>query len=258
MTWSLHETTAFTLWPICHWEPVVCLTKSPSTLWRMVRTDARKIGAHHDVHFLLLCSLAASLALNLALTVCYILFSTVPLRTPELSLTSHSSTDIQVTWQPLPAKVSRGRLSAYRLSYRTAADSTVASVEIPQNITRYLLEGLQPDTIYLLRMAAATRAGWCEPSAWTSHRTPKTSSSNGKRPERALRSFTLLSSRQTAVFCARLYPFMQLLFQEADNDKVNHTVPDLSPGFWSPVFIVAFRIPGGSLELMQLGQSLLL
>ncbi|TWW76027.1 protogenin B-like [Takifugu flavidus] len=102
----------------------------------------------------------------------------VPLRTPELSLTSHSSTDIQVNWQPLPAKVSRGRLSAYRLSYRTAADSTVASVEIPQNSTQHLLEGLQPDTIYLLRMAAATRAGWCEPSAWTSHRTPKTSSSN--------------------------------------------------------------------------------
>uniref|UniRef100_A0A669C1E0 Protogenin n=1 Tax=Oreochromis niloticus TaxID=8128 RepID=A0A669C1E0_ORENI len=100
----------------------------------------------------------------------------VPLRTPELSLTSHSTTDIQVSWQPLPAKVSRGRVSAYRLSYRTAADSTVTSVELLQNSTEYLLEGLQPDTIYLLRMAAATRVGWCEPSAWTSHRTPKTSS----------------------------------------------------------------------------------
>ncbi|KAK9516552.1 hypothetical protein VZT92_024473 [Zoarces viviparus] len=101
----------------------------------------------------------------------------VPLRTPELSLISQSSTDIQVIWQPLPAKVSRGRLSAYRLSYRTAADSAVTSVELPQNSTEYLLEGLQPDTIYLLRMAAATRVGWCEPSTWTSHRTPKTSSS---------------------------------------------------------------------------------
>uniref|UniRef100_A0A7N8Y6R9 Protogenin B-like n=1 Tax=Mastacembelus armatus TaxID=205130 RepID=A0A7N8Y6R9_9TELE len=101
----------------------------------------------------------------------------VPLRTPELSLTSHSSKDIQVSWQPLPAKLSRGRVSAYRLSYRTAADNTVTSVELPQNSTEYLLEGLQPDTIYLLRMAAATRMGWCEPSAWTSHRTPKTSSS---------------------------------------------------------------------------------
>ncbi|KAM9807749.1 protogenin B-like [Neosynchiropus ocellatus] len=99
----------------------------------------------------------------------------VPLRTPELSLTSSSSTDIQATWQPLPTKLSRGRVSAYRLSYRTAVDNTVHSVELPQNTTEYHLEDLQPDTIYLLRMAAATRVGWCEPSAWTSHRTPKIS-----------------------------------------------------------------------------------
>ncbi|XP_060933219.1 protogenin B-like [Limanda limanda] len=99
----------------------------------------------------------------------------VPLRTPELTLTSHSSTDIQVSWQLLPAKLSRGQVSAYRLSYRTASDTTVTSVELPQNSTEILLESLQPDTIYLLRMAAATRVGWCEPSAWTSHRTPKAS-----------------------------------------------------------------------------------
>ncbi|MEQ2183699.1 hypothetical protein GOODEAATRI_000669 [Goodea atripinnis] len=97
----------------------------------------------------------------------------VPLRTPELTLTSHSSTDIQVTWQPLPAKISRGRVLAYRLSYRTAIDDTVINVELSQNSTEHLLEGLQPDTIYLLRIAVATRVGWCEPSAWTSHRTPK-------------------------------------------------------------------------------------
>ncbi|XP_037539502.1 protogenin B [Nematolebias whitei] len=100
----------------------------------------------------------------------------VPLRTPELTLTSHSSADIQVSWQPLPAKISRGRMMAYRLSYRTATDDTVTNVELPHNSTEYRLEGLQPDTIYLLRMAAATRVGWCEPSAWTSHRTPKISS----------------------------------------------------------------------------------
>ena len=107
-------------------------------------------------------------------------FSAVPLRTPELSLTSRSSTDIQVSWQPLPAKISRGRLSAYRLSYRTAVDNTVKTVELPHNCTEHLLQGLQPDTIYLLRMAAATRVGWCEPSAWSSHRTPKVSSNKGK------------------------------------------------------------------------------
>ncbi|CAB1322609.1 unnamed protein product, partial [Coregonus sp. 'balchen'] len=84
--------------------------------------------------------------------------------------------DIHVSWQPLPTKLSRGNIWAYRLSYRTAADATVLSVELAQNNTKYLLGDLQPDTIYLLRIAAATRVGWCEPSSWTSHRTPDTSS----------------------------------------------------------------------------------
>ncbi|XP_030223165.1 protogenin B [Gadus morhua] len=101
----------------------------------------------------------------------------VPLRTPELSLTSRNTSDIQVGWQPLPAKLSRGRVSAYRLSYRTAADPDVTAVDLPRNATEHHLDHLEPDTIYLLRIAVATRVGWCEPSAWTSHRTPRVSSS---------------------------------------------------------------------------------
>ncbi|XP_056307521.1 protogenin B [Danio aesculapii] len=103
----------------------------------------------------------------------------VPLRTPELSLTSRSPTDILVSWQPLPPKLSRGRVSAYRLSYRTATDEQVNSIELPvssENGTQYLLQDLQPDTIYLIRMSVSTRVGWSQPSAWSSHRTPKTSS----------------------------------------------------------------------------------
>ncbi|TNM91139.1 hypothetical protein fugu_003428 [Takifugu bimaculatus] len=100
----------------------------------------------------------------------------VPLRAPELSLTSHSPTDIQVSWQPLPEKLSRGRVSAYSLSYRSGDDSTVSQLELSGEKTRHLLENLQPDTIYLLRIAAATGVGWGEQSAWTSHRTPKASS----------------------------------------------------------------------------------
>lgn len=106
----------------------------------------------------------------------------VPLRAPELSLTSHSPTDIQVSWQPLPEKLSRGRVSAYSLSYRSADDSTVAQVELSGEKTQHLLENLQPDTIYLLRIAAATGVGWGEQSAWTSHRTPKASSARGRTP----------------------------------------------------------------------------
>ncbi|XP_063737045.1 protogenin A [Eleginops maclovinus] len=100
----------------------------------------------------------------------------VPLRAPELSLTSRSPMDIQVSWQPLPDKLSRGRVSAYRLSYRTSAESTVSQLELPGEKTQHLLENLQPDTIYLLRIAAATSIGWGEQSVWTSHRTPKLSS----------------------------------------------------------------------------------
>lgn len=104
---------------------------------------------------------------------------TVPLRAPELSLTSRSPTDIQVSWQPLPAKLSRGQVSAYRLSFRTSADQEVTQLELPGEKSQHLLEGLQPDTIYLLRIAAATGVGWGEQSAWTSHRTPKASSAKG-------------------------------------------------------------------------------
>uniref|UniRef100_A0A3B5A3K9 Protogenin n=1 Tax=Stegastes partitus TaxID=144197 RepID=A0A3B5A3K9_9TELE len=100
----------------------------------------------------------------------------VPLRAPELSLTSRSPTDIQVSWQPLPDKLSRGRVSGYRLSYRTSSESAVSQIELPGEKTQHLLENLQPDTIYLLRIVAATSVGWGEQSAWTSHRTPKASS----------------------------------------------------------------------------------
>lgn len=104
----------------------------------------------------------------------------VPVRTPELSLTSRSPTDILVSWQPLPAKLSRGRVSAYRLSFRTGADEQVSSVELHGNSTQYLLQDLQPDTIYLLRIEVSTRVGRSQPSAWSSHRTPKTSKATGK------------------------------------------------------------------------------
>uniref|UniRef100_A0A8C1I809 Protogenin n=1 Tax=Cyprinus carpio TaxID=7962 RepID=A0A8C1I809_CYPCA len=100
----------------------------------------------------------------------------VPSRAPELSLTSRSPSDIQVSWQPLSHKLSRGRVSGYRLSYRTSTDGAVTQLELSGHKTHHLLEGLQPDTTYLLRIAAATSVGWGEPSAWTSHRTPKASS----------------------------------------------------------------------------------
>ncbi|CAF99573.1 unnamed protein product, partial [Tetraodon nigroviridis] len=108
-------------------------------------------------------------------------FEDVPLRAPELSLTSHSPTDIQVSWQPLPEKLSRGRVSAYSLSYRSGDGGAVSQVELSGEQTQHLLENLQPDTTYLLRIAAATSVGWGEQSVWTSHRTPKASTARDPR-----------------------------------------------------------------------------
>ncbi|KPP65600.1 hypothetical protein Z043_115972, partial [Scleropages formosus] len=102
----------------------------------------------------------------------------VPLRAPELSLSSRSPTDIQVSWQPLPPRLSRGRVLAYGLSLRMAPDGAVTLLELPGNCTRHFVEELRPDTVYQLRIAAATRVGWGEPSTWTSHHTPTASRTN--------------------------------------------------------------------------------
>ncbi|KAK1158196.1 protogenin A [Acipenser oxyrinchus oxyrinchus] len=103
-------------------------------------------------------------------------FEDVPLRAPEISLTSRSPTDIQVSWLPIPAKFSRGHIVTYRLSYRVSSESSINTLVIPGAKSKHLIEGLDPDTIYLLRIAAATKIGWGEQSVWTSHRTPKASS----------------------------------------------------------------------------------
>ncbi|XP_054632105.1 protogenin B-like isoform X2 [Dunckerocampus dactyliophorus] len=188
----------------------------------------------------------------------------VPLRTPELHLISHNSTDIRVSWQQLPSKLSRGRVSAYRLSYRTAADSAVISVELPQNSTEYLLEGLQPDTIYLFRMAAATRVGWCEPSAWTSHRTPKTSS--GKVPKapifqlEPLNCTSIVARWQTALQSEAILGYRLCYHEESQPEQpviqlqaqtYTYTISGLDPRRRYRVKILAFSQGGDGYETDQ-------
>ncbi|XP_054858287.1 protogenin [Eublepharis macularius] len=108
----------------------------------------------------------------------------VPLRAPEISLTSRSPTDILVSWLPIPAKYRRGQVASFRLSFRRSTESSVQVVELPGSTYEYLLRNLNPDTIYLVRITAATRVGWGEASLWTSHRTPKATSIKApKSPE---------------------------------------------------------------------------
>ncbi|XP_031200211.1 protogenin isoform X2 [Mastomys coucha] len=100
----------------------------------------------------------------------------VPLRPPEISLTSRSPTDILVSWLPIPAKYRRGQVVLYRLSFRLSTENSIQAVELPGTVHEYLLEGLKPDSVYLVRITAATRVGLGESSVWTSHRTPKATS----------------------------------------------------------------------------------
>ncbi|KAM3828374.1 LOW QUALITY PROTEIN: protogenin [Vipera latastei] len=108
----------------------------------------------------------------------------VPLRAPELSLTSRSPSDVLISWLPIPAKYRRGELVAFRLSFRLSTESTIQALELPGTTYEYLLRGLKPDSIYLVRISAATKVGWGEASLWTSHRTPKATSVKApKSPE---------------------------------------------------------------------------
>uniref|UniRef100_A0A8C3QRS2 Protogenin n=1 Tax=Cyanoderma ruficeps TaxID=181631 RepID=A0A8C3QRS2_9PASS len=108
----------------------------------------------------------------------------VPLRAPEISLTSRSPTDILISWLPIPTKYRRGQVVLYRLSFRLSTETKVQVLELPGTSDEYLLEGLRPDSVYLVRITAATRIGWGEASLWTSHRTPKATSVKApKSPE---------------------------------------------------------------------------
>ncbi|XP_061451337.1 protogenin [Rhineura floridana] len=100
----------------------------------------------------------------------------VPLRAPEISLTSRSPTDILISWLPIPAKYRRGRVVSFRLSFRLSTESTVQVLELPGTTYEYLLGSLKADSVYLVRISAATRIGWGEASLWTSHHTPKATS----------------------------------------------------------------------------------
>ena len=68
----------------------------------------------------------------------------------------------------------------YRLSFRLSTENSIQVLELPGNTHEYLLKGLTPDSVYLVRITAATRVGLGESSVWTSHRTPKATSVQGK------------------------------------------------------------------------------
>ncbi|XP_053128876.1 immunoglobulin superfamily DCC subclass member 4 isoform X2 [Hemicordylus capensis] len=96
----------------------------------------------------------------------------VPSAAPQLSLSSTTPTDIKVMWLPLPAELSNGRITKYKIDYAPLKEDLISSTEVGTNETQFTLYALHPNKIYKVRIAASTRVGYGTPSEWTQHRTP--------------------------------------------------------------------------------------
>ncbi|KAB0405671.1 hypothetical protein E2I00_003088, partial [Balaenoptera physalus] len=75
-------------------------------------------------------------------------------------------------------------MGASQMSDHVTQNTLEDVLELPGTTHEHLLEGLKPDSVYLVRITAATRVGLGESSVWTSHRTPKATSVKApKSPE---------------------------------------------------------------------------
>ncbi|XP_075392111.1 immunoglobulin superfamily DCC subclass member 4 isoform X2 [Tenrec ecaudatus] len=100
----------------------------------------------------------------------------VPSAAPQLSLSSPSPSDIRVAWLPLPPGLSNGHVVKYKIEYGLGKEDQIFSAEVPGNETQLMLNSLQPNRVYRVRISAGTGAGYGAPSQWTQHRTPSTHS----------------------------------------------------------------------------------
>ncbi|XP_075392112.1 immunoglobulin superfamily DCC subclass member 4 isoform X3 [Tenrec ecaudatus] len=101
----------------------------------------------------------------------------VPSAAPQLSLSSPSPSDIRVAWLPLPPGLSNGHVVKYKIEYGLGKEADqIFSAEVPGNETQLMLNSLQPNRVYRVRISAGTGAGYGAPSQWTQHRTPSTHS----------------------------------------------------------------------------------
>ncbi|XP_056427703.1 immunoglobulin superfamily DCC subclass member 4 isoform X3 [Hyla sarda] len=95
----------------------------------------------------------------------------VPGAAPMLALSSDSPEDLHVKWLPLLLEMRNGQITKYRIEYCTQRDGVVSMLEVGGNETQVTLSSLQPNTVYKVRIAAATSAGHGVPSNWVLHRT---------------------------------------------------------------------------------------
>ncbi|XP_077119425.1 immunoglobulin superfamily DCC subclass member 4 [Ranitomeya variabilis] len=95
----------------------------------------------------------------------------VPGAAPMLALSSHDPENLHVKWLPLLLEMRNGQITKYRIEYCTQKDGVVSVLEVGGNETQIMLSSLQPNTVYKVRISAATTAGYGVPSNWVLHRT---------------------------------------------------------------------------------------
>ncbi|XP_063508356.1 immunoglobulin superfamily DCC subclass member 4 isoform X9 [Pongo pygmaeus] len=96
----------------------------------------------------------------------------VPSAAPQLSLSSPNPSDIRVAWLPLPPSLSNGQVVKYKIEYGLGKEDQIFSTEVRGNETQLMLNSLQPNKVYRVRISAGTAAGFGAPSQWMQHRTP--------------------------------------------------------------------------------------
>ncbi|XP_037082363.1 protogenin B-like [Pollicipes pollicipes] len=94
-------------------------------------------------------------------TVTFVTSEDVPSQTPRVTLVTVSPTALNVSWEPLPPKVSNGVVTGYRIiSQRYQDGNTASMVEVPGDRRSFLMTGLEPGGRYEVRVLAATRVGY--------------------------------------------------------------------------------------------------
>ncbi|XP_032682628.1 protogenin-like isoform X1 [Odontomachus brunneus] len=84
----------------------------------------------------------------------------VPKGAPKINVDIISSTKLNVSWEPLSKKESRGVVVEYKLQWRLHQHPSSKLLELPAIIENYILSDLIPGAQYDLRVLARTKQGW--------------------------------------------------------------------------------------------------
>ncbi|XP_017797169.1 PREDICTED: protogenin-like [Habropoda laboriosa] len=104
----------------------------------------------------------------------------VPKGAPKVNVNILSSTKLNVSWEPLSKKESRGVVVQYKLQCRLHEHPSSRVLHLPANLESYVFSDLIPGAQYDLRVLAKTKQGWPNMSElqleWTTITMPSTES----------------------------------------------------------------------------------